>query len=329
MRIIFNLLNCGLANNGGSDTIVRSANTLVDLGHRVTIVDNINCSYTWGAIKAEHRNVRNPADIPDADAVISTGFKTVVESLSFPAQCGKRFHWIRGWETWTYPEPYIVNTILRYPVTRMVNGIQLQKKLAGYGVASHLVRSGYDFGQFSCLNARNGSDQVILGGLYNTGKKRSGKRMDWIFEAAKRLKQELNITLWMFGIDKKLKSESTAAYFQEPSLQTKNQIYNQVDIWLAPTVLEGLHKPPAEAMLTECPVVGTEAELSGMSDYLVHNKTGLVADNNLESFVEQVRLLVADKELRRRLGKQARQAVLALGDRKTNMQKMIEVLENG
>jgi glycosyltransferase involved in cell wall biosynthesis len=220
----------------------------------------------------------------------------------------------------------------------MVNGIQLQQKLAGYGVASHLVRPGYDFGQFNCLNARNGSDQVILGGLYNTGKKRSGKRVDWIFEAVRKLKQEFNVNLWMFGVEKLSVSGDKAydesrlyidEYKQLPSPETKNEIYNQVDIWLAPTELEGLHKPPAEAMLTECPVVGTDAELSGMSDYLTHNETGLVADNNLESFIDQVRILVADKELRRRLGKQARQNVLVLGDRKANMLKMVGVLQNG
>jgi glycosyltransferase involved in cell wall biosynthesis len=303
----------------------------MDLGHKVTIVDNINCSYTWGEIRAEHRKIRNPADIPDADAVISTGFKTVIESLSFPARCGKRFHWIRGWETWTYPGQYIRSTILGYPVTRMVNGVQLQQKLAGYGVASHLVRPGYDFDKFffSEANMRS-SGCVVVGGLYNTGKKRGSKRTEWILETAARLKREYNnVNLTIFGVHENPKIDVIDTYHQLPPQNLTNTIYNLIHIWLAPTMLEGLHKPPAEAMLTECPVVGTDAELSGMSDYLVHNKTGLVAENNLDSFVEHVSLLVADKELRRRLGKQARQAVLALGNRQDNMQKMVEVLENG
>lgn len=335
MKIIFNLLNCGLANNGGSDTIVRSANTLVDLGHKVTIVDNINCSYTWNKIRAEHRKIRNPADIPDADAVISTGFKTVVESLSFPARCGKRFHWIRGWETWTYPERYIVNIILRYPVTRMANGIQLQRKLAGYGVASHLVRPGYDENGFSYPREERNGKHVVIGALYNdvNEKKRSSKRINWIFETTERLKKEFDnlVGLFMFGINKKseIGVEVIDDYVQQPQGEMKNAIYRIVDIWLAPTMLEGLHRPPAEAMLTECPVVGTNATLSGMADYLKHYETGLVANNNIESFIKNVRLLVKDKELRVRLGKQARQAVLALGDRKANMQKMVEVLGNG
>ena len=39
MRITFNLINCGLGNNGGTQTIVRSANTLRELGHDVFIID--------------------------------------------------------------------------------------------------------------------------------------------------------------------------------------------------------------------------------------------------------------------------------------------------
>ena len=38
---------------------------------------------------------------------------------------------------------------------------------------------------------------------------------------------------------------------------------------------EGLHLPPAEAMMTECAVVGTEAELSGIQDYIIPDETGL------------------------------------------------------
>lgn len=328
MRITFNVLNCGLENNGGSITIIDSANTLVDMGHEVTIVDNQDIRYTWGGLKAEHRIIKGKADLPDADAVISTGFATVRKMLHFPDRCGKKFHWIRGWETWNYPEWYIEKTLLCYPVTRLVNGIQLQQKLAGLGIESYLVRPGYDFGKFSCLNARKDNDQVILGGLYSNGKKRRGKRTGWILKAVKRLKKNHNVKLWMFGQEANPGIGVIDRYFKEPSAWLKNEIYNACDIWLAPTELEGLHMPPAEAMLTECPVVGTNAELSGMVDYLGHNKTGRVTDNGLESFVSHAEALIKSKCLRRRLGKQARRTVLALGDRKTNMERMVEVVGN-
>jgi hypothetical protein len=79
-------------------------------------------------------------------------------------------------------------------------------------------------------------------------------------------------------------------------------------------------------MLTGCPVVGTEASLSGMEDYLTHNKTGLVARNNIESFIRETAALIDDKKYRLRLGRAGRVRILELGDRKVNMQKFVKVL---
>lgn len=330
MKITFNVIGCGLENNGGSLTIIESANTLVDLGHEVVIIDDSPNRYTWGPLRAGHRIIKDNADIPTAAVIISTGYRTVRKMLHFHKRCGKQFWWIRGWETWNYPEQYITNVLLKYPVTKMVNGIQLQEKLSKLGVESHLVRPGYDLDAFNCLNLRDNNPELItLGGLYSNGKKRNSKRTDWILKAAKKLKKHHNVQLWMFGADDMPNTKETEVvdrYFKEPSTPMKNEIYNWCDIWLAPTELEGLHMPPAEAMLTECPVVGTNAELSGMSDYLVDGVTGLVAENNYESFLTKVQSLVVQKEYRVEIGKAGGVEILRLGDRKTNMQKMVEVL---
>ena len=54
MRILFNSVNCGLGNNGGSSTIVHSANTLIELGHDVKIIDSMRNQFTWFELKAKH-----------------------------------------------------------------------------------------------------------------------------------------------------------------------------------------------------------------------------------------------------------------------------------
>ena len=64
-------------------------------------------------------------------------------------------------------------------------------------------------------------------------------------------------------------------------------------------------------------------------DYLVHEKTGLVAGNTLELFVESTKRLIDHPGLRMGLGEAGRLKVMSLGDRKTNMEKMIEVLNEG
>ncbi len=55
MKILFDTHGCPLANNGGSSTIVKSANTLVDLGHEVTIIANARNQHDWTPLKANYK----------------------------------------------------------------------------------------------------------------------------------------------------------------------------------------------------------------------------------------------------------------------------------
>jgi len=136
-----------------------------------------------------------------------------------------------------------------------------------------------------------------------------------------------NIKLYMFGTNKNPKNKIIDEYLSNPNIIEKNKFFNEIDIFLSPSNLEGLHIVPQEAMLTECVVVGTNAELSGMQDYLIHEVSGLVSDNNFASFSTNVERLVVNKELRLSLGINARMKILTIGDRKTNMKKMVEYLK--
>jgi glycosyltransferase involved in cell wall biosynthesis len=329
MKISFNVANSGLADNGGSATIVKSANTLVDMGHDVTVIDNKTNNYTWDSFKFNHHYVRFVSDYPDADIIIATGYQTVKVFPQLPKQCGIQFHWIRGWETWNYPEPVIINEVLPLSANKMVNGEQLRAKLNNLGYGSYLIRPGYDLDLYRPTGKDVECEQVTIGALYSDPHpKRKTKRTDWVFNAVQQLKNDgHNVKLLMFGTPVKASIGVVDEYYSNPTDKVKNMIYNMCDMWLAPTELEGLHLPPAEAMLTGCAVVGTSAELSGMSDYLLHGHTGLVSTNNFDSFVEKVVDLINDRSLRNRLGVNARDFVLSLGDRKANMQKMTDVFD--
>jgi glycosyltransferase involved in cell wall biosynthesis len=140
-----------------------------------------------------------------------------------------------------------------------------------------------------------------------------------------KLSRKYKVALYMFGTEN---PKIPINYFSNnPSEEEKNNLYNKCNIWLAPTSLEGLHMPPAEAMLTECPVVGTNAKLNGMQDYLINNHTGLVSEDNLKDFILKTEILINDKNLRKTLGSNAREKILELGDRKTNMERMVELFK--
>lgn len=338
MRIIFNLLDTGLGNNGGSLTIIKSANTLKDLGHDVIIVDSGRNQNTWEPLKCNHIIIDSPDKIPGGDVIIATGMRTLESTNN--SKIEKKFHWIRGWETWVYPEERLIELFKESFTTKIVNSICLQKKLNKYGISSNIVRPGYDFDEIWYTGYRTLPDYgyVRFGGLFNRGKKRNGKRVEWIPYVVNNLfERERNnkLQLWMYGAEVVGPGGTfelnvylgKMGYFSSPDKYEKNMIYNAIDIWLAPSELEGLHIPPAEAMLAKCAVIGTNAEMSGTEDYLIDGETGLVSENNIESFCECAFRLLKDKDLRIELGEAGRKKILSLGDRKDNMKNMIKVLE--
>lgn len=332
MKILFNVINSGLGNNGGTNTIIHSANTLTDLGHDVTIIDNSKNKNTWVPLRAKHNIIDFILDIDsDSNCIIATSFTTVKSTLKISNHTGiKAFHWIRGWELWNMNEEEIIKDVLNVPTTKLVNSLNLQKKLKSYNIDSYLVRPGYDLGDLYPTSLRHHDEkpEIVLGGLYHGGKHRSTKRTDWILEATKILKNKYGkkIKLHMFGENKDPKNPIIDKYISNPNIITKNEFYNEIDIWLAPSKLEGLHIPPAEAMLTCCPVIGTNTELNGMNDYLIDKKTGIVTDDNLNSFINGIEILIKDPMLRRVYGNEGHSEIYSIGSREKNMKQLIEIL---
>ena len=176
MRIIFNLINCGLGDNGGSQTLVKSANILQSLGHEVIIIDSMDVKYTWDKLEVPHLIIKNLKDVPIADVVIATGYKTVRSTLDLSDRCGIKCHWIRGWETWKIPENKIVEKILKVPTIKFVNGKRLYNKLKSFNIDSTIIRPGVDIDLYYKLDG-NVKKQFVIGGLYNTRHKSKNTQM--------------------------------------------------------------------------------------------------------------------------------------------------------
>ena len=322
MKVLFNVYNTGLGNNGGSLTLVRSANTLLEYGIDVKVVDSGVNQYTWDTLYAEHIIVKDVEKFPYADIVIATGMKSVQSTLDCSSPI--KMHWIRGYETWVYPEHKLIQILKESPTIKIVNSLCLEKKLKDNKIGSFIIRPGYDIEDYYPTNVR--TDKIILGGIYNEGSKRKTKRVDWIFKCFSALKSKYkDIELWMYGAEN---IPGLVTYYKkDANRDEKNYIYNNVSIWLSPSELEGLHMPPAEAGLTECCVVGSEAEMSGTQDYLTHNVTGLVSKDDFDSFIKMVIYALENKEVRQTLGKNLRTKIISLGSRKDNMYKLLELMK--
>jgi len=329
MKIIFNLINCGLGNNGGSQTIVKSANVLSDLGHEVIIIDSMNIKYTWDKLKVPHLIIKNLNDVPDADVIIATGYKTVDSTIKLPSRCGKKYHWIRGWETWQMSENDIVKKVLNQPTIKMVNGITLKKKLKEYNVNSTIIMPGIDDDLYFETKLRDLSSVFTVGALFHS--KHKTKNTKLIFDVFRIIKRkESKIKLQMFGVDRKPQlPDIVDNYICQPNHIEKNSFYNWCHVWFAPTINDSLHIPPMEAMLTGCPVIALNHPMNGMWDYLDSKHSFVLNDFNPENIAENIINLYYMFLCKNLKIDDCRNYILQkIGNREENMKKLILFLRD-
>jgi len=330
MRIIFDLRNVGLGHNGGSLTLIKSGNTLLDMGNNmgneVYFIDSGRNQNTWEPLKCEHIIVHNEKQIPDAEVIIATGYKSVGPTVKAPKRCGEKFIWIRAWETWQMSPDQINKKVLQAPIHKIVNSICLHNKLLEYNCPSDIVRPGYDFDQLFPRSIRQFNPLPIIGGLYRSGIHGNRKRTEWLFKTVETLRAAgRDFKFWLMGSENPPNNNQIDRYLRQPTMEQKNDFFNYVNIWMAPTESEGLHLVPAEAGLTGCPTVSTTAPLSGTQDYIIHDRTGRVSENNLDSFIQNVDFMLAYPEKRKVYTNGILKRLWEIGDRKKNMGKMLEI----
>ena len=82
------------------------------------------------------------------------------------------------------------------------------------------------------------------------------------------------------------------------------------DIFLIPSETESFGLSALEAMSCEIPVIATN--VGGLPEFIEHGNTGYLAElGDIEAMAEWGKKLLKDEELRQKMGKQARQTVLA------------------
>ncbi len=308
MKLAFNSLNSGLANNGGSRTVILCAEMLEELGHRCDIIATSD-RFTW----LDHK--RPVQYIPsDLDAILATASTTVPTTLH--SNIPIKAWYIRGHESWVYNEGQL-SELYNSGLINIVNSKGLQQKLASYGANSTVIYPGVDdFWQDRCLRSE---DKIRIGCLYQ---KKSTKRWKDFVKLAEILGHE---DYQYIGIgDKERKDDFLDAYFTNVSIHDLNYIYSSCDVWFAPTELEGLHNVPMEAASCGCLIVCSDDPMNGMCmDYAFDDNTAMIYHRrDIEQAAELIRNPnwdVVDRMYNHLLNN--------MGTREDNMKKLVDYLE--
>lgn len=100
------------------------------------------------------------------------------------------------------------------------------------------------------------------------------------------------------------------------------ELYNEVDIFLLPSVYEGIANVCLEAMAMELPVVSTKS--GGMEEVITHGHDGLLCEvYEPAAIVHQIQNIATDFPLRKQLGLNARRTIV----NNFTLKKQVDVFE--
>jgi len=309
MNIVFYARRCGLGNNGGSRTILKSVQALEALGHRADVLTEDD-KFTW----FKHKPVLGKFP-KHTDIVIAVSANDVVP-MHAEIKSIKTAWWIRGWEQWQMPKSHLFKK-LRMRQINICNSSWIYNRLKSNKITSHLVYAGLDINDWVHIKGIQNPDKITIGCLYNPLHKT--KRWDLCND----LRRALGTKYYQYRVfGAEVGRFSGWKYVQNPQHEVLNNLYSYCHMWFAPTELEGFHNVPAEAGLCGSLIVANSIKSGGMTDYC--NKRTAMMFSTLDDAVECIK-----NPDYTRVSKMQKLLKTKIGSRETNMKKLIEVLQNG
>ena len=217
-------------------------------------------------------------DVPDADIVLATYWRTAPSVLALSPAKGVKAIFLQGYEISSGQEDPEMDAVWGLPLHKIVISewlVELAKNRFG-DPNVHLVPNGVDMEQFHAT-ARGKHATPTIGMLYSTAHL---KGLDVSLAALERVKQRMkNLRVIAFGTGRataQLPLPEWVEYHHRPPQDKIPQLYGQCDVWLCGSRREGFHLPALEAMACRCPVVSTRC--GGPSDFVKEGINGFLVD---------------------------------------------------
>jgi glycosyltransferase involved in cell wall biosynthesis len=295
----------GLANNGGSRTILLSANVLRGLGHKVDVLSHTD-KFTW----FEHPPVIDKLP-QNTDVVIAVSISDVPEIMK---KCSdkKLAYWARPFEFWQEQKGECLKILKKFNGKIMCNSEWQTTWLKKHGIDSQIVYSGQDISNPVLKEKHN--TPVVVGVQYST-KPRKG----W-----KEFKNIVNITgnsvkYAGYGSEN-CRERFFDTYLKNPKRDELAELYKKIDVFVCSSTLEGFYNPGAEAAMAGCVIISNNNKKNGCMDYCDYNtahiyNTPFEASQSIMhpdySKPQKMQKLIIDK----------------IGSREMNMKRMVECLK--
>lgn len=305
MRVTFVLPAISLA--GGIRVLAIYADRLQRRGHKVTVVSVPHARPSlWSKLKvvasghgwpkmplADQSYFENLAvphfvleserpiserDVPDADVVLATFWRTAPWVAALPPCKGVKAILLQGYEVSPGRSDPAMDEAWKLPLRKILISkwlVDLAQDRFGDHDVFHVPNS-VDTSQFYA-SPRNKQPIPTVGFLYATSHL---KGVDVSLAALELLRTKLpNLRAIAFGaehVSPVLPLPEWIEFHFRPPQDGIRQLYARCDVWLCGSRREGFHLPPLEAMACRCPVVSTR--VGGPLDTIDNGVNGYLAD---------------------------------------------------
>lgn len=251
----------------------------------------------------------NQMFVRDADVSIANHWPVAAPVFRLPGSKGEKYFYIRDIEQWA---PYFDLELkaFRLPMRRLVTTEFIRSYLEnelGLGVSA-TIRNGFNAAGFLAPE-RDRTSECIVSMIYST---HPMKGMEDGINCLRQIKSRYsNIKVVLFGFNKEPDLDFDFEYVYRPVKERLRKVYSQTDIFLCPSIQEGWHNPPSEAMAAGCALVATKV---GSVPYTVENGvTGFtVAPGDVSHMVDAIGRLVEDIDLREKVSKAGQASIQML-----------------
>lgn len=262
--------------------------------------------------------------IPDADYVIATAWPTAYDVAKLGKEKGEKYYFIQDYEIWD--DEYKGNESYKLPlhhivIAKWIDDV-LNKKV---GVKKRtIINNGIDLMEYHNENKKiNRKEPLNFLMLYHSLPKKGVKYGLEVFDKIR--KEYQGVTLTMFGVKKGDDIPDYVNFVENPSQNEIRNLYCNADIYIYPSLIEGWGLTVVEAMAAKCAVVGTNTGC--LIDIGINGKNVMISEpKDIEGMVDNIRLLIEDRELLEKISIEGYESVQKLSWDKS-VEKFLDVLK--
>lgn len=238
-----------------------------------------------------------------------------------------------------FPPGFLLEPIVKRLAKYYFNGFDMlitpsndvETKIRGIGVKtnSKIIRLGVDSKKFIKTKNKDQKTRIKNGiTIGYVGRIAVEKKIDLLKKVFDELSEEypeLTLLLVGDGTEEMKKQIYGKNIIFTGFVNNVEDYLNKIDIFVLPSLTETTSLATLEAMSCELPVVASR--VGSMKEYIEDEKNGMLFDSgDMEELKKKIKILIEDKKLREKLGRNARKTVIKMNSWDNVAKQISEVL---